>query len=71
MTATDQDPKGTDTRDERWYALPVDVIAQRLSVDPAQGLSAAKAAELLKANGPNALPAEKPPPGWRFLGGKG
>ena len=33
------------------------------------GLSDARAAELLSANGPNALPEEKPKPGWlRFLG---
>ena len=31
------------------------------------GISAAKAAELLKTNGPNALPAEKPPPGWTLF----
>jgi Ca2+-transporting ATPase len=37
-------------------------------VDPASGLTVAKAAELLKANGPNALPAEKSPPAWhQFL----
>jgi Ca2+-transporting ATPase len=29
------------------------------------GLSAAKAAERLQQNGPNALPAEKTVPGWR------
>ena len=34
-------------------------------VDPASGLSAAKAAELLQKDGPNALPAEKGEPGWR------
>src|SRR2546430_16281243 len=32
---------------------------------PAAGLTAARAAELLAANGPNALPEEKPKPGWR------
>ena len=36
-----------------------------LGVDPAGGLTAARAAELLAANGPNALPEEKPKPGWR------
>lgn len=34
-------------------------------VDPAVGLSAARAAELLTAHGPNALPEEKPTPAWR------
>ena len=38
---------------------------RRLGVDPAAGLAAAKAAELLQKNGPNALPAEKAAPGWR------
>ena len=52
---------------ERWYALSPDDVAQKLGVDPATGISAAKAAELLKTNGPNALPAEKPPPGWRLF----
>ena len=44
-----------------WYALPGDEIAARLGVDPAAGLSAACAAELLAKNGPNALPVEQPP----------
>jgi Ca2+-transporting ATPase len=52
---------------ERWYALSPEEVAQRLGVDPAQGLAAAKAAELLATNGPNALPAEKQPPGWRLF----
>ena len=34
-------------------------------MDPAAGLSAARARELLDANGPNALPEEKAKPGWR------
>ena len=42
-------------------------MATRLKVDPASGISATKAAELLKTNGPNALPAEKPPPGWTLF----
>ena len=37
----------------------------KLGVDPASGLPAATAAERLKTDGPNALPAEKPPPGWK------
>jgi len=53
---------GTGTR---WYALDGDAVVQQLGVDPAAGLTAAKAAELLQKNGPNALPAEKPVPGWR------
>ncbi len=50
---------------ENWYALAPEQVADTLGVDPARGLSAAKAAEVLASAGPNALPAEKPPPGWR------
>jgi len=49
----------------RWYALSPDEVAQELHVDPAQGLSAGRASDLLKKDGPNALPEEKPEPGWR------
>jgi Ca2+-transporting ATPase len=49
----------------RWYALPADDVARRLSVDPASGLTAMTAGERLQLNGPNALPAEKAIPGWR------
>ena len=53
---------------ERWYAMSAQEVAQGLGVDPAKGLSAAKAAEVLASHGPNALPTEKPKPGWqRFL----
>ncbi len=48
-----------------WYAATPEEVAKRLDVDPAQGLSAAKAAELLQKNGPNALPAEATVPGWK------
>ncbi|MEI7759985.1 MAG: HAD-IC family P-type ATPase [Thermoleophilia bacterium] len=52
----------------RWYALSADEVAVQLVVQPDEGLSAARAAELLTQNGPNALPEEKPKPGWaRFL----
>src|SRR5262249_38665918 len=33
--------------------------------EPAAGPAGGRAAELLTANGPNALPEEKPKPGWR------
>ena len=53
---------------ERWFALPSEEVARRLSVDPQMGLTSARAAELLDRDGPNALPAEKAAPGWsRFL----
>jgi Ca2+-transporting ATPase len=48
-----------------WYTRSPAEVAAALGVDPVTGLSAAKAAELLRANGPNALPEEKPEPGWR------
>src|SRR5262249_5763279 len=51
-----------------WYSLTAEEVAARLGADPAAGLSASKAAELLATNGPNALPGEPPVPGWkRFL----
>ena len=34
-------------------------------MDPAVGLYSPRAAELFRSNGPNALPEEKPKPGWR------
>src|SRR6478735_11969595 len=58
---------GTAGAAESWYALSSADVAQRLGVDPASGISGAKAAELLRTNGPNALPAEKPPPGWTLF----
>ena len=48
-----------------WYARSADEVTTALGVDPAVGLTAARAAELLAAHGPNALPEEKPKPGWR------
>ena len=51
-----------------WYSRSPDEVTAALDVDPAVGLTAARAAELLAANGPNALPEEKPKSGWlRFL----
>ncbi|MGE5135142.1 MAG: cation-translocating P-type ATPase [Gemmatimonadota bacterium] len=48
-----------------WYMRPPEEVAKAFGVGPAGGLPAARAAELLSANGPNALPEEKPKPGWR------
>jgi Ca2+-transporting ATPase len=51
-----------------WYARSPDEVATAFDVDPAVGLSAARAATLLSTKGPNALPEEKPKPVWlRFL----
>lgn len=48
-----------------WYARPADEVAAALGVDPKVGLPADRAVELLASQGPNALPEEKPVPGWR------
>ena len=51
-----------------WYALDGSEVASALGVDAATGLSAERAAALLAAHGPNALPEEKSKPGWlRFI----
>ena len=65
MATTDKAAAAAAGTAERWYALSADDVAAKLGVDPASGLSAAKAAELLQKNGPNALPGEKGEPGWR------
>ena len=48
-----------------WYSRSAEEVAALLGADPATGLTRARAAELLARDGPNALPEEKPPPGWR------
>jgi len=59
------DAAGGGASTDRWYALSPGDAAARFGVDPQSGLSAAKAAELLQRDGPNALPAEKSVPDWR------
>ena len=60
--------RGTARRRRGTRSSPTTPSSSSASTRP-KGLSAAKAAELLQKNGPNALPAEKPKPGWRrFLG---
>ncbi len=50
------------------YRLPPEQVAQELGSSLEQGLSAARAAELLAQCGPNELPEEAPTPLWkRFL----
>ncbi|MGZ6708397.1 MAG: cation-transporting P-type ATPase, partial [Solirubrobacteraceae bacterium] len=58
-------PAGQEVAAPRWHAVAADDAGARLGVDPSTGLSAAEAAERLRRDGPNALPAEQPPPGWR------
>ena len=48
-----------------WYTRSTDEVATALAVDPALGLTAGRVAGMLAANGPNALPEERPKPGWR------
>jgi Ca2+-transporting ATPase len=56
------------TAGQTWYSRSPDEVGAALGVDPASGLPGSRAAELLAAGGPNALPEEKPKPGWlRFL----
>ena len=65
MTETPAASSAGDAPATAWYAMAPEEVAQRLDVDPAQGLSAAKAAERLKKDGPNALPAEATTPVWQ------
>ena len=65
MTESPAAPSASDAPATGWYAATPEEVATKLDVDPAQGLSAAKAAELLEKNGPNALPAEATVPGWK------
>jgi Ca2+-transporting ATPase len=65
LALSDQVADNQATVDTRWYAQSSEEVAAELGVDPAVGLSAARAGDLLKANGPNALPEEKAISGWR------
>jgi Ca2+-transporting ATPase len=64
-TTTVQGPPTAGGTADRWYALSPEAVASKLGVDTTNGLTAAVAAERLRQYGPNALPAEKPVPGWR------
>jgi Ca2+-transporting ATPase len=53
---------------ESWFSRSPEEVATALDVDPEKGLESATVAARLSANGPNALPEEKPKPAWlRFL----
>jgi Ca2+-transporting ATPase len=65
---TDLSVGGGTKKGKDWYACPPASVAEALGVDLAEGLTAATAADRLRGDGPNALPEEKPKPGWlRFL----
>jgi Ca2+-transporting ATPase len=51
--------------DSRWYGAPAEEVTSALGVDPAVGLTAQRAGDLLERNGPNELPVEESVPGWR------
>ena len=53
------------TANRDWYSCSPHEVTAAFDVDVTVGLTAVRAAELLSANGPNALPEEKPKPGWR------
>ena len=50
-----------------WYAKSAEDTATAVGVDPSTGLSGSEAAARLAKNGPNALPAEAPPPAWKLF----
>jgi P-type Ca2+ transporter type 2C len=62
---TEMQVRSTTGERRRWYAVGPDETIAALGVDVATGLTASRAAEVLASNGPNALPDEKPTPGWR------
>jgi Ca2+-transporting ATPase len=69
MTTQARAEEGQAANAARWYARSPDEVVAAFGVDPAAGLGSARAADLLRDNGPNSLPEEKPEPGWRrFLG---
>ncbi|RJQ92296.1 cation-translocating P-type ATPase [Amycolatopsis panacis] len=68
MAAEAFSPGTPGTKPGHWYSRPVHDVATAFGVDPSAGLSQARAAELLAANGTNALPEERPKPAWlKFL----
>src|SRR5271166_2217323 len=68
MATAEEIREGSASAGEHWYGLSAEEVTARLGVDPAAGLSAVRAAELLAKDGPNALPVEPPPsPVRRFL----
>jgi Ca2+-transporting ATPase len=49
----------------KWYTLTSEAVSKELQVDPAQGLSAAEAAQRLEQYGPNSLDQTEEEPTWR------
>ncbi|HET6877318.1 MAG TPA: HAD-IC family P-type ATPase [Jatrophihabitans sp.] len=68
MTLQAGPPRAAEQPESEWYRRGAGDVAAALGVDPGRGLSAGRAAELLRRDGPNAMPEERPRPGWlRFL----
>src|SRR5687767_3924465 len=65
MTVQTGTPGQRAATSDTWYSRSPGAVAATLDVDPAVGLDSANAADRLRTNGPNALPEEKPAPGWR------
>jgi Ca2+-transporting ATPase len=64
MTST----TGVDEGTTEWFAQTPQEVMAALDVDPEVGLTSTRTADLLAANGRNALPEEQSKPGWlRFL----
>ena len=68
MTVQTGPPRAAERPEGEWYRRGAGEVAAAFGVDPGRGLSAQRVAELLRRDGPNAMPEEKPRPGWlRFL----
>jgi Ca2+-transporting ATPase len=58
------------SEDVAWYALSADDAAERIGVDPDQGLDASDVARRLAEYGSNELPVEPPPSVWAVARGQ-
>ena len=68
MTDMIQKPPGDTGAAAPWYSRSAEEVAGAFGVDVSEGLSGAEATRLREAHGPNSLPEEEAPPGWkRFL----
>ncbi|MEY9893571.1 Ca2+-transporting ATPase [Catenulispora sp. MAP5-51] len=58
-------PAAADSAAQPWYTRGPQEVAEAFGVDPEAGLSPERAADVLARTGPNELPQEEPPAGWR------
>ena len=65
MTTTKQPAEGV-----LWYALSAGDAAERIGVDPDQGLDVGEVERRLAEYGPNELPTEPPPSLWAVARGQ-